>query len=147
MVVSSTVWTACSRCCWPPSCTSGLRRARSDMTFSKASVASTSPRSASQPRRLSILGSTGSIGCSTLDLVERNRDAFEVEVLTANRSVARLAMQAKRFGARLAVVADETARSEAHTSELQSLMRISYAGFCLNKTTTETTPTQSTTLQ
>src|SRR3546814_12185606 len=80
--------------------------------FSKASVASTSPRSASQPRRLSILGSTGSIGCSTLDLVERNRDAFEVEVLTANRSVARLAMQAKRFGARLAVVADATAYAD-----------------------------------
>ena len=72
------------------------------------SLASTSPKPARQPRRLSILGSTGSIGCSTLDLVERNPAAFEVEVLTANRSVARLAMQAKRFGARLAVVADET---------------------------------------
>src|SRR3546814_9268486 len=147
MVVSSTVWTACSRCCWPPSCTSGLRRARSDMTFSKASVASTSPRSASQPRRLSILGSTGSIGCSTLDLVERNRDAFEVEVLTANRSVARLAMQAKRFGARRAVVADETAyadlkealagtglgvadRSEEHTAEPRTLLRIARPVFC-----------------
>jgi 1-deoxy-D-xylulose-5-phosphate reductoisomerase len=73
------------------------------------SLASTSPRPASQPRRLSILGSTGSIGCSTLDLVERNPDAFEVEALTANRSVARLAIQAKRFRARLAVVADEDA--------------------------------------
>src|SRR3546814_1569233 len=36
-----------------------------------------------------------------------NPAAFEVEVLTANRSVARLAMQSKRFGARLAVVADD----------------------------------------
>jgi 1-deoxy-D-xylulose-5-phosphate reductoisomerase len=73
------------------------------------SLASTSPNTASQPRRLSILGSTGSIGCSTLDLVERNPEAFEIEALTANNSVARLAMQAKRFGARLAVVADDTA--------------------------------------
>lgn len=73
------------------------------------SLASTSPKSASQPRRLTILGSTGSIGCSTLDLVERNPEAFEIEALTANRSVARLATQAKRFGARLAVVADEAA--------------------------------------
>ncbi len=73
------------------------------------SLASTSPKSASQPRRLTILGSTGSIGCSTLDLVERNPEAFAVEALTANRSVARLAMQAKRFGAGLAVVADEAA--------------------------------------
>src|SRR3546814_10499207 len=31
-------------------------------------------------------------------------------------------------------------RSEEHTSELQSLMRLSYAVFCLNKTTTHTTP-------
>lgn len=73
------------------------------------SLASTSPKPVRQPRRLSILGSTGSIGCSTLDLVERNPEAFEVEVLTANRSVARLAMQAKRFRARLAVVADDAA--------------------------------------
>lgn len=72
------------------------------------SLATPSLKTASQPRRLSILGSTGSIGCSTLDLVERNREAFEIEVLTANSSVSRLAMQAKQFGARLAVVADES---------------------------------------
>ena len=71
------------------------------------SLATPSLKPASQPRRLSILGSTGSIGCSTLDLVERNRDAFEIEALTANKSVSRLAVQAKQFGARLAVVADE----------------------------------------
>ena len=76
------------------------------------SLASTSPKSADRPRRLSILGSTGSIGCSTLDLVERNPEAFEVEVLTANRSVARLAMQAKQFRARMAVVADESAYAD-----------------------------------
>jgi 1-deoxy-D-xylulose-5-phosphate reductoisomerase len=76
------------------------------------SLASTSPKTERQPRRLTILGSTGSIGCSTLDLVERNPEAFQIEALTANRSVARLAMQAKRFGARLAVVADESAYGE-----------------------------------
>ena len=41
------------------------------------SLATPSLKPASQPRRLSILGSTGSIGCSTLDLVERNRDEVE----------------------------------------------------------------------
>ncbi len=71
------------------------------------SLATPSLKPASQPRRLSILGSTGSIGCSTLDLVERNPGAFEIEALTANRSVSRLAVQAKQFGARMAVVADE----------------------------------------
>src|SRR3546814_7105241 len=35
---------------------------------------------------------------------------------------------------------DDRARSEEHTSELQSLMRISYAVFCLKKKTTQTSP-------
>ncbi len=72
------------------------------------SLATPSLKTATQPKRLTVLGSTGSIGCSTLDLVERNPEAFQIEALTANRSVSRLALQAKRFGARLAVVADET---------------------------------------
>ena len=71
------------------------------------SVATPSLETASEPRRVTVLGSTGSVGCSTLDLVERNPDAFLVEALTANRSVSRLAEQARRFGARLAVVADD----------------------------------------
>ena len=59
-------------------------------------------------RSVSILGSTGSVGCSTVDLIERNRDAFEVVALTANRSVERLADQARTLGARMAVIADES---------------------------------------
>ena len=39
-----------------------------------------------QPRRVSVLGSTGSIGRSTVDLLLRNRDEFTVEALTANRN-------------------------------------------------------------
>jgi 1-deoxy-D-xylulose-5-phosphate reductoisomerase len=58
-------------------------------------------------RSISILGATGSVGCSTLDLVRRNREAWRVEALTANGNVAELAAQAREFGARLAVVADE----------------------------------------
>lgn len=57
-------------------------------------------------RRVTLLGATGSIGGSTLDLIARNPDAFAVEALTANRSVETLARQARAFGARLAVVAD-----------------------------------------
>ena len=60
------------------------------------------------PRRLSILGATGSIGCNTLDLVNRNPEAYEVEVLTAYRSVDALARQARSVEAKLAVVGDET---------------------------------------
>lgn len=60
-------------------------------------------------RRISILGATGSIGRSTLDLIERNGDAYEVVALTANRDVAGLAKAARRVGASLAVIADEAA--------------------------------------
>lgn len=59
------------------------------------------------PRRVTVLGSTGSVGRSTVDLLSRNLEDFQVEALTANRNVDLLADQAKRLGARLAVVADE----------------------------------------
>jgi len=64
------------------------------------------------PRRVTILGSTGSVGCNTLDLIERHPGAFEVEALSANGSAARLAAQARRVGAKLAVVADESKYAE-----------------------------------
>ncbi len=57
-------------------------------------------------RRVTILGSTGSIGQSTVDLLLRNRDDFTVEALTANRNAVLLAEQAKALGARFAAVAD-----------------------------------------
>ena len=58
------------------------------------------------PRRVSILGSTGSIGRSTVDLLLRNRDLFTVEALTANHNAALLAEQARALDARFAAVAD-----------------------------------------
>jgi 1-deoxy-D-xylulose-5-phosphate reductoisomerase len=59
-----------------------------------------------RPRRVTVLGSTGSVGCNTIDLIERQKDDFTVEALTAHRNVALLAAQARRLGARLAVIAD-----------------------------------------
>ncbi len=59
-----------------------------------------------RPRRVTILGSTGSIGHSTIDLLLRNRDEFAVEAVTANRNAALLAEQARKLGARFAAVAD-----------------------------------------
>ena len=57
-------------------------------------------------RTITILGATGSVGRSTLDLVARNRERFEVVALTAHKDVAGLAELAARFGARLAVIGD-----------------------------------------
>src|SRR6185369_16676917 len=59
-------------------------------------------------RKIAILGATGSIGQSTLDLVERNPDRFAVTAVTAASNVEALADIARRTGARLAVVADES---------------------------------------
>jgi 1-deoxy-D-xylulose-5-phosphate reductoisomerase len=56
-------------------------------------------------RSLVILGATGSVGRSTLDLVERDPGRFEVLALTANSDVAGLAEAALRVGARRAVIA------------------------------------------
>lgn len=57
-------------------------------------------------RKISILGATGSVGTSTLDLVERRSDRFEVVALTAARNVDALADAAIRTGAKLAVIDD-----------------------------------------
>ena len=58
------------------------------------------------PRRVTILGSTGSVGKSTVDLLLRNPDGFEVEALTANRNPGALAEQARALRARFAAIAD-----------------------------------------
>lgn len=58
-------------------------------------------------RRISILGATGSVGTSTLDLVERHPDRFEVVALTAATNAIALADAARRTGAKLAVIVDE----------------------------------------
>ena len=57
-------------------------------------------------RRLVVLGATGSIGRSTLDLLERSPDRFEVVALTAHSNVEALADAARRTGAKLAVIGD-----------------------------------------
>ncbi len=58
-------------------------------------------------KRISLLGATGSVGTSTLDLVGRNPDRFCIEVLTAGKDWVRLAELAIAHRAKLAVIADE----------------------------------------
>ncbi len=59
-----------------------------------------------EPCSLTILGSTGSVGSSTVDLVLRNPGAFAIEALTAHDRVAKLIEQARQLRPRLAVVAN-----------------------------------------
>jgi len=60
-------------------------------------------------RSVSILGATGSIGSSTLDLIRRQPEQWRVVALTANGNADQLARLAREFGAEIAVVADEAA--------------------------------------
>jgi 1-deoxy-D-xylulose-5-phosphate reductoisomerase len=63
-------------------------------------------------KRLAILGSTGSIGVTTLDLVARFPDRFEVVGLGAGKNVTRLAQQLHRFRPVIVAVADEATARE-----------------------------------
>jgi 1-deoxy-D-xylulose-5-phosphate reductoisomerase len=58
-------------------------------------------------RKIAILGATGSIGKSAIDLIERNSGRFEVTAVTAATNVEALVNVVRRTGARLAVIADE----------------------------------------
>ncbi len=64
------------------------------------------------PQNISILGATGSIGLNTLDLISHHKSRFSVDALTANENAKLLAEQAKRFNAKFAVVADDSAYKE-----------------------------------
>jgi 1-deoxy-D-xylulose-5-phosphate reductoisomerase len=66
-------------------------------------------RSSTAERTVTLLGATGSIGASTVDLLKRERNRFRVEAVCANKSAAALAALARELGARFAAVADPTA--------------------------------------
>ena len=58
-------------------------------------------------RRIAILGSTGSIGTQTLDVVRQHRDMFEVEMISANSNVELLTAQAREFDVNNVVICNE----------------------------------------
>lgn len=57
-------------------------------------------------KKLTILGSTGSVGQSTLDVVRQHSGAYEVVSMVGNRNIQQLATDAREFGAKMAVTAD-----------------------------------------
>lgn len=65
-------------------------------------------RALSTRKRISILGSTGSIGCQTIDLILRNPQAYDIVALTANRNLPLLVEQAKQLKPELVVIGDES---------------------------------------
>ncbi len=71
--------------------------------------ARTAPVAIAAPRSVTILGATGSIGASTIDLLKRNPSRYRVEAVSANRNGRALARIARELDARFAAVADEGA--------------------------------------
>ena len=72
-------------------------------------------------KRVTVLGSTGSVGRSTVDLLARAPDRFAVEALTANRDAKALAAQAVTLKAKRAACASSTRRSTARASWTESV--------------------------
>jgi 1-deoxy-D-xylulose-5-phosphate reductoisomerase len=70
------------------------------------------PAAASSKRSVSVLGATGSIGDSTMDLLRAGRDRYEVEALTGNNNVQGLAKLAREFDAKFVAVADASRLGE-----------------------------------
>ena len=64
------------------------------------------------PKQLAILGSTGSIGTQTLDVVRRNPERYAVYALCAHRSIDKLVAQAREFHPEVVCIADETLYGE-----------------------------------
>lgn len=84
---------------------------------------------------LTILGSTGSIGVSTLDVLARHPQRYTVHALTARERIAELAQQCRRFAPRFAVVASERGAEELRQllagEKLPTEILCGVEGFCL----------------
>src|SRR5947209_7709347 len=63
-------------------------------------------------RSVTVLGATGSVGMSTVDLLKRGNGQYRVEAVTANTNAAELAKIARELKVRVAVVADPSAYGE-----------------------------------
>src|SRR4029079_16391286 len=70
------------------------------------------PESASGVRSVTVLGATGSVGMSTVDLLKRGNGKYRVEAVTAHKNAKQLAQLARELNARFAVVADPSAYEE-----------------------------------
>lgn len=69
-------------------------------------IVSPTTSNAIAPRQVTILGSTGSVGCQTIDIIRRNKAHYEVIALTARRNVEELTAQAKEFNPSFVALAD-----------------------------------------
>src|SRR5262249_17146002 len=82
------------------------------MSIPKPAMPSDQRAGMTAERSVTILGATGSIGASTIDLIKRERASYRVEAGSANKSAAALAALARELNARFAAVGDPGAYGE-----------------------------------
>ena len=80
-------------------------------------------------RRVVVLGSTGSIGTQTLDVVRQHADKLEIVALAVNSSIDTLAKQAGEFGVKHLAVGDERLAGDARAVELAQLANAAGGSF------------------
>ncbi len=78
-------------------------------------------------KRIAILGSTGSIGTQSLEVIAQNPDKFEVEVITANNNVDLLVKQALKFEPNAVVIANQEKYSQVSEALKNEPIKV-YAG-------------------
>jgi len=86
------------------------------MTIVQAKTRKIAPLKIPSRRRVTILGSTGSVGQQTIDLIERAPSKYQVVALTALKNVELLAKQARSLRAEMAVIADENKYDKLKTA-------------------------------
>src|SRR5689334_4630617 len=119
MAGCSIAWTGLSQpSCWPrfwAFCAAAPMASAAVLWFGEAMSAvplRNNKAAASAPRSVTVLGATGSIGDSTMDLLRGAPERYRVEALTANSNVEALAKLAREFGARFAAIADASRLAE-----------------------------------
>src|SRR6201982_1978486 len=88
-------------------------------------------RSSTVERTVTLLGATGSVGASTVDLLKRERKRFRVEAVCANNSAAALAALAREFVARFAAVGDLTSYGELKAALAGTGIEVAAGESCL----------------
>ena len=77
--------------------------------------------------KIAILGSTGSIGQSTLEVVKKNKNKFDIVLLSANNSYKKLIQQAKQFKAKNVLIKNEKFYEKVKTSLKKNKTKV-YSG-------------------
>ena len=84
-------------------------------------------------KKIAILGSTGSIGKTLLKIVEKNKDNFEIVLLSANKNYQSLFKQAKKFKVKNLIITDKKTLKNIKKKEISQSIRIYDSFNSINK--------------